>query len=228
MQDAKGHCVDQGQYRACNPEVPMGNPRRGSGVQDAKGHCVDQGPQRAGNPEGPTGSPSGGSGAQGAKGHCVDQGPYRAGNPEEPKGSPRRGSNARYSQRHGVDQGLPESGESKPPETPRHWTQRNTCLANPHSTAAARTRLADKLTGSNANIRVNIRGLVCPRGRANQHPAAPMLREYAAKGCPVSVGRDWTLKELEAAAERGPHRSALEPDAIATVALRRPGAGDMR
>ena len=44
-----------------------------------------------------------------------------------------------------------------------------------------------------------------------------MLREYAEKGCPVSVGRDWTLDELSAAAERGPHRSALEPDAIAQI-----------
>ena len=44
-----------------------------------------------------------------------------------------------------------------------------------------------------------------------------MLREYAAKGCPVSVGQDWTLEELEAAAERGPHRSALERHAIAQI-----------
>ena len=44
-----------------------------------------------------------------------------------------------------------------------------------------------------------------------------MLREYAAKGCPVSVGRDWILEELEAAAERGPHKSALKPDAIAQI-----------
>ena len=44
-----------------------------------------------------------------------------------------------------------------------------------------------------------------------------MLREYAAKGCLVSFGRDCTLEELEAADERGPHRSALEPDAIAQI-----------
>ena len=58
---------------------------------------------------------------------------------------------------------------------------------------------------------------MCPRGRANQHPAAPLLREYAANGCLVSVGRSWKLEELEAAAERGPHRSALEPDTIAQI-----------
>ena len=46
-----------------------------------------------------------------------------------------------------------------------------------------------------------------------------MLREYARRGCPVSVGRDWTLEELEAAVARGPHVSALEPDAIAQIQI---------
>ena len=40
------------------------------------------------------------------------------------------------------------------------------------------------------------------------------MKQYATKGCPVDVNRTWTLEELDAAVERGPHASALEPDAI--------------
>ena len=40
------------------------------------------------------------------------------------------------------------------------------------------------------------------------------MAEYARVGCPVSMGRDWTPAEMEAAAQRGPHVSSLEPDAI--------------
>ena len=50
-----------------------------------------------------------------------------------------------------------------------------------------------------------------------EHPAAPILREYARNGCPVDLGEDWTLEQLEAAVERGPHASALQPDAIAQI-----------
>ena len=39
-----------------------------------------------------------------------------------------------------------------------------------------------------------------------------MLMEYAKGGYPVDVGRPWTKTEVMAAAERGPHISALEPD----------------
>lgn len=73
--------------------------------------------------------------------------------------------------------------------------------------------------GPAATQPVQLRGLVVPRWRARQHPAAPLLLEYARRGCPVDVGRDWTLEELEAAVERGPHASALAPDAIAQIQL---------
>jgi len=36
-----------------------------------------------------------------------------------------------------------------------------------------------------------------------------MLLEYARNGCPVDVGRRWSKTEILAAAERGPHISAL-------------------
>ena len=53
-----------------------------------------------------------------------------------------------------------------------------------------------------------------PWWHTNLHPAAASLREYAKSGCPVTVGQDWTLEELEAAVEKGPHGSALAPHAI--------------
>ena len=51
--------------------------------------------------------------------------------------------------------------------------------------------------------------LMEPRGRALVHPAGPLLLEYAREGCPVNVGRPWSKEEIVAAAERGPHKSAL-------------------
>ena len=70
----------------------------------------------------------------------------------------------------------------KPGDELRHWKTRRT-NENPEDVARARTRLADELT---SNGRVRIRGLMCPRGRADQHPAAQMLRQYAKQGCLVS------------------------------------------
>jgi len=58
------------------------------------------------------------------------------------------------------------------------------------------------------------RGQMCPSGEALNHPAAPLLSEYATKGCPVKTGSNWTLEQLEAAVEKGPHSSALIPEAI--------------
>ena len=71
---------------------------------------------------------------------------------------------------------------------------------------AKRKALAMELMGEEANKPVKIRGLMAPRMRALDHPAAPLLKEYASQGCPVDVGRDWTLEELEAAIEKGPTR----------------------
>ena len=90
---------------------------------------------------------------------------------------------------------------------------------NTAEVAEARKRLAEEIMGDAANVPAEIRGLVFPRWRAQNHPAAPLLRDYAKRGCPVSVGRDWTLEELEAAVTRGPHSSALVPDAIAQIQL---------
>ena len=55
---------------------------------------------------------------------------------------------------------------------------------------------------------------MCPQRLALQHPAAPLLQEWARFGCPAMTGKEWTVEEMEAAIERGPHESALTPEAI--------------
>lgn len=46
-----------------------------------------------------------------------------------------------------------------------------------------------------------------------------MLKKQATVGCPVNTGRDWTYAELQAAVKKGPHSSALDPNAIAQFKL---------
>ena len=58
------------------------------------------------------------------------------------------------------------------------------------------------------------RGSMCPSGLALHHPAADLLLDYASGGCPANTGRPWTVDEMQAAIDRGPHVSALEPDAV--------------
>ena len=56
--------------------------------------------------------------------------------------------------------------------------------------------------GAAATEPVSIWGIVVPQWHANLHPAAGLLKEYAQRGCPVSIGRNWMLDELEAAVEK--------------------------
>ena len=104
------------------------------------------------------------------------------------------------------------------PSVARHWQQRESGAPDPE-VAAARRRLAEEIIGPAATQPMRIRGLVVPRWRAREHPAAAMLLRYAQQGCPVDVGRDWTPEEMEAAIKRGPHVSSLEPDAIAQIQI---------
>ena len=53
-----------------------------------------------------------------------------------------------------------------------------------------------------------------PSGDMLNHPASDLLMQYATKGCPVNCGQNWSKEDIEAAILRGPHQSALEPDAI--------------
>eukprot|EP00978_Attheya_sp_CCMP212_P045301 scaffold341238_cov60-Attheya_sp.AAC.1 len=62
-----------------------------------------------------------------------------------------------------------------------------------------------------------MRGLMWPTGPACRHPAFPLLQEYATRGCPVDCGAPWTREQIEAALERGPHKSATEPAASADL-----------
>jgi hypothetical protein len=58
------------------------------------------------------------------------------------------------------------------------------------------------------------RNMMCPKGLALHHPAAAKFLEYATGGCPANTGKEWTKAQMWAAVERGPHVSALNPDAI--------------
>ncbi len=60
---------------------------------------------------------------------------------------------------------------------------------------------------------------MCPQWCANSHPVVALLRKYAAEGCPVNVGKDWTLDQLEAAIECRPHISVLIPNLIEQIQI---------
>ena len=62
------------------------------------------------------------------------------------------------------------------------------------------------------------RNQMCPSGLARLHPAGDLLSEWSQLGCPTMTGRPWTLAEMEAAITRGPHKSALSPEAMAHFA----------
>ena len=51
-------------------------------------------------------------------------------------------------------------------------------------------------------------GLMWPRGLALNHDAAKLLNYYSEEGCPVECGPDWTHEHIQAALQRGPHKSA--------------------
>ena len=67
---------------------------------------------------------------------------------------------------------------------PAHWTAHKVQCRDE---AKHRRKLAEEIMGTAANKPVQIRGLVVPRWRATTHPAAPVLREHARKGCPVDA-----------------------------------------
>ena len=56
--------------------------------------------------------------------------------------------------------------------------------------------------------------LVMPRHQALDHAAAPLIKSYATQGCPTDCGPDWSKDHIIAAIEKGPHASALKPDAL--------------
>jgi hypothetical protein len=56
-----------------------------------------------------------------------------------------------------------------------------------------------------------------PTGPALEHPAAPLLLQYATSGCPANVTDPFPLEALEAAIKRGAHPSARAPKAAAAL-----------
>lgn len=60
---------------------------------------------------------------------------------------------------------------------------------------------------------LNHRNNMCPAGLALHHPAAQLLTQYATFGCPTQTGNPWSLHEMKAAIQRGPHASALVAEA---------------
>ena len=58
---------------------------------------------------------------------------------------------------------------------------------------------------------------MCPSNLALHHPAAAKLLQYATGGCPSNTGRPWTKAQIHEAVARGPHVSAMEPEAMAQL-----------
>jgi len=58
------------------------------------------------------------------------------------------------------------------------------------------------------------RNSMCPAGLALHHPAAETLLNWAEFGCPTQTGKPWSISEIEEAIARGPHQSALTPEAL--------------
>ena len=58
------------------------------------------------------------------------------------------------------------------------------------------------------------RNNMCPANLAMYRPAANLLLEYATKGCPTKTGAPWSRQLMQAAIDKGPHASALIPEAI--------------
>jgi hypothetical protein len=56
-----------------------------------------------------------------------------------------------------------------------------------------------------------------PRNAALQHPAGPMLLQYATEGCPALCGANWTVAQMQAAIDYNNHISAQQPEAAAFV-----------
>ena len=59
------------------------------------------------------------------------------------------------------------------------------------------------------------KGQMYPAGTAAVHSAAAELKKWATEGCPVDTGPQWTVDQIKAALQRGPHLSAMKPEAMA-------------
>jgi hypothetical protein len=55
---------------------------------------------------------------------------------------------------------------------------------------------------------------MCPKGLTSHHPAAFILNKYTTLGCTTLTGTPWTKADMWEVVARGPHCSALLPEAI--------------
>jgi hypothetical protein len=60
------------------------------------------------------------------------------------------------------------------------------------------------------------RRLMSPSACVNFHPFTETLRQWE-EGVPVDCGENWTLDQILAAIQQGPHKSALTPEAITLI-----------
>ena len=88
-------------------------------------------------------------------------------------------------------------GQTEPPRSKKFWL----------------THEGNTKVDPEGGVRGDYRGQMCPTGLALDHPAANVLLDYAKGVCPVNSGQPWTLEMMEAAIDKGPHSSALNPEA---------------
>ena len=65
-----------------------------------------------------------------------------------------------------------------------------------------------------------MKGVICPSILALHHPATEKLLQYNTKGCPTESRKLWSVDTIEAVVLRGPHVSAMEPEATKLVAAK--------
>ena len=58
-----------------------------------------------------------------------------------------------------------------------------------------------------------------PAGLGLHHPEADHLFQCAKKGCPMETGKDCNQDMIQSAVDRGPHKSAMTPEAMAYIQL---------
>ncbi len=92
----------------------------------------------------------------------------------------------------------------------------NTLLHQPHTSQWQVHNSSTLLTEDHWDNRLNMAEVreTVPQGLALRHEAVGLLAEWAQFGCPTRTGQDWSLAEIQAAIDRGPHQSALKPNAI--------------
>jgi hypothetical protein len=90
--------------------------------------------------------------------------------------------------------------------------QATTSQWTPHSGTTSPTMPPEPHEG------LRYRNSMCPQGRALSHPAADLLTEWAAFGCPTQMGQPWSKEEIWEAVARGLHKLALSLEALAHFA----------